>query len=87
MIWPGIGRNAGSRSFFCWRIASVSFFFLQDCVSPDYKSVIIWEGKGDLSEAGLPNTADGYLAFLNKEIDFLEKRNNRIARYCNENGI
>lgn len=65
----------------------VDFFFLQDCVSSDYKSVNIWYGKGDFEENPLPNTVDDYMDFLNKEMFFLEQRNCRIKKYCEEHGM
>ncbi len=65
----------------------VDFFFLQDCVTPDYKKVIIWDGKGDFSESGLPKTVDDYIAFLDKQKLFLNARNNRIAKYCKAKGL
>ena len=61
----------------------VEFFLMQDCVSDDFNSVNIWEGRGDFSKEGLPENADAYRHFLKEEFDFLEKRNKRIAEYCN----
>ena len=60
----------------------VDFFLLQDCVSEDYQKVSIWEGKGDFSEDGLPQTVERYMTFVEKEYDFLAKRNQRIQEYC-----
>ncbi len=65
----------------------VDFFFLQDCVSDDYQTVDIWEGKGDFSKSGLPDTAEDYLNFIKNEQEFLRKRNQRIADYCNSNDL
>lgn len=63
----------------------VDFFFLQDCVSEDYSKVSIWDGKGDFKEDGLPKTIDDYMNFIDKELDFLDKRNARIADFCANN--
>ena len=84
----------------------VDFFFLQDCVSPDYSEVILWYDSpisnkqlslGNDWQTGknkegfdtnyfvmnpIPETIDSYLAFIEKEIDFLGKRNKRILDYC-----
>lgn len=56
----------------------VDFFYLQDCVSADYKSVVFWIGDGDLSENPLPKTVDTYLIWIEKQLDFVSKRNKRI---------
>ena len=65
----------------------VDFFLLQDCVSEDYSSVDVWDGKGDFSEDGLPKTIDDYFHFIDKEFEFMDKRNQRIAQYCKENNL
>lgn len=65
----------------------VDFFFLQDCVSPDYNKVDIWEGSGLFNSSGLPKTLDGYFSLLEKQMDFLKKRNQRIKQFCLENTI
>ncbi len=59
----------------------VDFFFLQDCVSDDYSKVKIWLGKGGFSEDPLPKTVKEYLDWIRAEMEFLERRNNRIADF------
>ena len=59
----------------------VDFFFLQDLVSEDYKSVNFWIGKGDLKENPFPSTVDEYLLLISKELKFVEKRNHRINEF------
>ena len=61
----------------------VDFFLLQDMVSEDYSSVDIWCGDASFSECGLPKTVEDYFAFLDKEMDFLNKRNARIRMQIN----
>lgn len=56
----------------------VDFFYLQDCVSTDYQSVIFWIGDGDLSKNPMPKTVDEYLLWIEKQLDFVSKRNKRI---------
>ena len=63
----------------------VDFFFLQDAVTDDYSKVIIWCGEGSFQESGLPKTIDEYFTFIEKELDFLNKRNDRIKKYCDLN--
>ena len=60
----------------------VDFFLLQDCVSDDYSKVDIWMGDVSFEENGLPKTVDEYLGFIQKEHEFLDKRNKRIKQYC-----
>ena len=56
----------------------VDFFFLQDCVSRDYARVDIWLGNGDFNEDPLPRTVGEYLAWIEAEMRFLDRRNRRI---------
>ncbi len=65
----------------------VDYFFLQDVVSDDYKSVISWCGDYSFTESGLPKTIDEYFTFIGAEFDFLEKRNLRIKEYSIRNRI
>lgn len=57
----------------------VDFFYLQDCVTEDYSHVQIWCGDTRFIETGLPKTVDEYFEYINKELDFLNKRNKRIS--------
>ena len=58
----------------------VDFFFLQDCVSEDYNSVNFWIGDGDMSKNPMPQTVEEYLKWIKKQLEFVEKRNKRIAQ-------
>lgn len=59
----------------------VDFFFLQDCVSSDYQQVEFWmEYKGFVKNP-LPQSPEEYLIWINKELDFVCKRNKRIQSY------
>lgn len=59
----------------------IDFFFLQDCVSPDYNQVDFWIGGKDFIRNPLPKTPEEYLIWINKELDFIYKRNKRIQSY------
>lgn len=61
----------------------VDFFFLQDCVTPDYKTVIFWLGNGEFEKYPFPKTVSEYLEWISKELDFVAKRNERIKKYIN----
>lgn len=65
----------------------VDYFFFQDCVSYDYSAVNIWCGDGKLEKPGLPETIDDYFTFIDKEFDFMNKRNARIHEYALENNL
>ena len=57
----------------------VDFFFLQDCVSENYDRVRFLIGDGAFSENPLPGSVPEYLLWMERQMDFLEKRNARIA--------
>ncbi len=65
----------------------VDYFFLQDVVEADYSAVKIWCGNTDFVESGLPKTVNEYFEFIDGEFEFLDKRNQRIKKYCIENGL
>lgn len=56
----------------------VDFFYLQDCVTEDYKQVQFWLGNGSFYDHPLPRNVDEYLTWIAAELDFLKKRNGRI---------
>lgn len=59
----------------------VDFFYLQDCVSSDYREVKIWLDE-DFSYHPLPKTVDSYLGWINSNLDFVRNRNERIRKAC-----
>lgn len=59
----------------------VDFFFFQDLVDDDYSRVNLWLNTSLFVKNPIPKTVEDYFDFLNKEIDFVEKRNNRIHDY------
>ena len=56
----------------------VDFFYLQDCVSNGYQSVVFWLDEGDFSKDPLPQNTDEYLLWIENQLDFVSKRNKRI---------
>lgn len=62
----------------------VDYFFLQDCVSNDYKTVVNWLDNGFNSADVLPKSVDEYLRWISCQIDFVQKRNARIKRYYDQ---
>ena len=59
----------------------VDYFFLQDCVTEDYSRVRYWIGDGAFNKNALPQTVDEYLLWLERQRDFLDRRNDRIKEY------
>ena len=65
----------------------VDYFFLQDCVTEDYSEVRYWIGDGDFTIKALPQSVDEYLLWLERQRDFLNRRNARIKEYVLAKGI
>ena len=59
----------------------VDFFFLQDCVSEDYKEVKMWFTPLYDSTV-IPDSVDSYMKYIDAEMEFLRKRNKRIEKYA-----
>lgn len=62
----------------------VDFFFFQDCVDDHYSKVLLWLDTPLFVANPIPKTLDGYFEFINKEIDFVKKRNARIDEYISK---
>lgn len=57
----------------------VDFFFLQDCVTPDYSSVVFWNDDCSLlNTLPLPKTAGEHLVWFEKNLEFVHKRAERM---------
>ncbi len=65
----------------------VDYFFLQDCVTEDYSAVWYWIGDGDFTQNALPQSVDEYMLWLERQSDFLNRRNARIKDYVLANGL
>ena len=61
----------------------VDFFYLQDLVSKDYSSVNFLLGDGKFEINPFPKNVDEYLIWMNKQIEFVKKRNVRIDKVLN----
>lgn len=86
-LYKTINRDKNFYDLFVDFKGYVDFFLLQDAVTDDYSAVNIWEGTGDFIEDGLPKTLDGYFSFIEKEYEFLDKRNKRIKEYAEKHGL
>lgn len=59
----------------------VDYFFFQDLVSEDYKSVKMMMGTNDLATPALAQSVEEYRLWLERQLDFVAKRNERIQLY------
>lgn len=57
----------------------VDYFFFQACVTDDYSKVIFWYGNDSFEGNKYPQSAADYKLWIERELDFLDKRNKRIA--------
>lgn len=78
-LFSALEKNKNFFDLFVDFKGYVDFFYLQDCVSADYNSVDFWIGNGDFSKSPLPETASDYLIWINRQLDFVLRRNKRIA--------
>ena len=62
----------------------VKFFFLDDLCTTDYKNVIFWLNNDNFKQDPFPKTESEYLDFIEKELLFVKKRNERIHQFCLE---
>ena len=56
-------------------------------LADNYSKVDIWCGDAFFEKSGLPATVEEYFTFIEKEMAFLEKRNQRIMAYCQKAGL
>lgn len=64
------------------------FFFLQDCVTEDYRSVRMWIPTEHFAKKyPYPETAEEYFNWIDACLSFVRSRNNRIREYISEAGI
>jgi len=59
----------------------IDYFFLNDCVTDNNKMVIFWTDLVPFVDEPLPRNVPEYIKFIENEIDFVNKRNNRIKEY------
>ena len=64
----------------------VQYFYLQDCVTEDFK-VRMWMEGEPFERSAFPQSVEEYCEFIRKEVDFVEKRNRRINDHVNNSGI
>ena len=59
----------------------VDYFFFQDLVDDQYSKVLLWLDTPLFIKNPIPKTKEQYFDFINREIDFVERRNKRIEKY------
>lgn len=60
----------------------INFFLLQDAVSDDYSRTKIAKPFDDFKTSPVPQNVDEFLQYMDKTIEFVNLRNQRIARYA-----
>jgi len=66
----------------------VDFFYLQDCVTPDYSNAIFWQDDCDLTRTKpLPRTAGEHIVWTEKGLQFIEKRAERMMRALKDKNV
>lgn len=63
----------------------VEFFFLQDCVSEDFSSVVRWIDTELFERDPFPRDCEEYDFWISKNVEFVHVRNMRIRRYLDMN--
>ncbi|MBO7552994.1 MAG: hypothetical protein J6T82_03055 [Bacteroidaceae bacterium] len=64
----------------------VDFFFLQDCVDEDY-NVKLWLDTPLFEVNPIPKSIESYFDWIDAQLEFVAKRNERIAGYCKDSAI
>ena len=59
----------------------VDFFFLQDCVDESYH-VKLWLNSTFGESLPMPHNMNEYMQWIDAQLDFVEKRGQKIAQYC-----
>ena len=59
----------------------VEFFFLQDCVTNDFSEVYQWMNTKLFEKNPVPHNYSEYNSWISKNIEFVNKRNDRIKNY------
>lgn len=62
----------------------VEFFLLQDLVNESFDEIKFWIGDETFKDNPMPQNADEYFMLIDKEINFVKKRNKRIENYVNQ---
>ena len=62
----------------------VDFFYLNDLVSDDYKTIKFYLDFDNFERNPRPQIAEEWITLYNQQMEFLYKRNNRIDRIFNE---
>lgn len=75
-----------SKSFFEMFVdfkGYVDFFMLQDCVDENY-NVNLWLDTSLWITDPMPESVESYMNWIDKELDFVAKRSERMERYCRD---
>ncbi|MBR7163081.1 MAG: hypothetical protein IKD35_03810 [Clostridia bacterium] len=80
-LYEALLRNKKFFDLFLDFKGYVDFFFLQDLVDEDYNHVNFLIGNGSFEDSPIPRDVSEYLLWIEKQMQFVEKRNNRIKQH------
>jgi hypothetical protein len=63
----------------------VDFFHLQDLVTPDHHEVRFYLPFDNFKRSGMPATKDEYVTYREATLEFIARRNHRMAKWVKEN--
>lgn len=78
-----LNRNKAFFDLFVDFKRYVNFFFLQDCVD-EYNNVKLWYKTKLFEPNPIPQDIESYQLWNDRQLEFLEKRNNRIREYLSQ---
>ncbi|MGN1096255.1 MAG: DUF6994 family protein [Christensenellales bacterium] len=82
-LYETLLRNKDFFDLFVEFKGYVDFFYLQDLVSEDYSTVKFWIGNGNFETNPFPKTVEEYMLWIDRQLDFVKKRNDRISSSLN----
>ena len=78
-LFDTLSKNKAFFDLFVNFKGYVDYFYLQDLVSPDYSRVIFLLGNGNFEKYPFPKTVEEYLSWIDKQLQFVSRRNKRIS--------
>jgi len=80
-LYEVIDRDRSFYELFVDFKGYVEFFYLQDCVTPDFSNVIFWRDDCDLTQTmPLPRTPGEHIVWTEKSLQFVRRRAERMRQ-------
>ena len=84
-LYDCLSRYRDSFDLFVDFKGYIDFFMFQDMVSDDYNSICFRHPFEEFKKYPLPPTVADYLTYKDHAIQFVQKRNERIRKWSEEN--